>query len=58
MFTSLVHCLEFCARIVIPLCYSNSANIVNLATSHGEDRLQGLLETTYSDLLDLLDDDD
>ena len=26
-------CLEICARIFIPFCYLNSANIVNLATS-------------------------
>jgi len=34
VFSGLVHCMEICARIFIPFCYSNSANKVNLATSH------------------------
>jgi len=58
VFSGLVHCMEICARIFIPFCYWNSANIVNLATSRVWGRLQGSLETTNSDLLELLDDAD
>ena len=58
VFSGLVHCMEICARIFIPFCYWNSANKVNLATIRVWGRLQGSLETTNSDLLELLDDND
>ena len=60
MFSGLVHCMEISAHIFISFCYLNSTNLVNLATRHewGRVDLHGSLETTNSELLELLDDND